>query len=144
METSILNNVDYDICETQQNIFEYAVQAGYDLKSFAEAYLGSSFCRRAFDTLYSRFQIADAEECADFFMPEIEKQLVKSTSKCDYDSVAGDVGFMYRLLYIKTGIPSKELLKIIPFEDMAKKALNFDHYGFEESADELIEKYLDK
>lgn len=135
------DHVHFNICEVQQEIFEYAVNLKYDLKTFVNVYLKSNFCRRAFDTIYSRFQTADAEECADFFLPEIEKNLVKATSQNAYDSLAGDIGFMYRLLYIKTSVPSANLVQIIPFEEMVKRALSFDYYGFDESADKLIEDF---
>ena len=133
--------IDYDICKTQEDIFEYAIKQGYELQSFAEEYLTSDFCRREFDTPYSSFQVADAEESADFFMPEIGSRLVKSTKHGEYDAFAGDIGFMYRLLYIKTSVPSAELIKIIPFETMANQSFTFDHYGFDVIADEFIEEY---
>ncbi len=95
------NRVDYLICRTQQQIYEYMAEQGYDMAVFSNAYLSSDFCKREMDTLYSRFQTEFPNECADFFIPEICNKLRKreNTNVTAYDiSLAGDIGYMYRLL----------------------------------------------
>ncbi|MBD5530217.1 MAG: hypothetical protein HDR02_17705 [Lachnospiraceae bacterium] len=57
-----MGEIDYDICSTQKEIYEYMVDSGYDLKAFSNAYLLRDFCRSAMDTIYSRFQIEFPDE----------------------------------------------------------------------------------
>lgn len=48
-----MTGINYDICYTQQRIYKYMCQQGYDMKTFSDAYLRSDFCRRAMDTNYN-------------------------------------------------------------------------------------------
>ena len=111
--------VEYDICRTQARIYRYIASQGYDLPIFSDAYLTSDFCRRAFDTIYSRFQVADELECLDFIFPEINEKLVKNNTWFDED-VAYWIGFTYRQCYIETEIPSRELASRISFASMCR------------------------
>ena len=139
-----MRDVEYNICETQQDIFEYMAQKGYDMKVFSDAYLSSDFCRRAMDTNYSRFLLEDTEECADFFMPEIGHMLTKvSDNKMFNLDVAAWIGFTYRQLYIETGTPSAELIKIIPFERMCACYAGLHTIDEEVAAERLIENHSD-
>lgn len=126
-------------CEVQQRIYEFAANKGYNIESFSNAYLQSSFCKRAFDTIYSRFMSADVEESADFFIPEIASNLTKE--KNDYNSYAGEIGYIYRALFVRTSIPSEELFKKVPFSAVAKKAVVSNHYGYDECVNELMNEY---
>ncbi len=116
-------SIEYKICKTQGRIFRYAVQNNYDIATFAAKYLSSKFCEEAFDTVYSRYQLETPQECADFFIPEIEKDLVAAV-KCQAGDEAAYVGFMYRYLYYVTGVPSKELAQRVPYEEIAKHFVN--------------------
>lgn len=112
-------------CETQQSIYEYMAVQNYDLKGFSDAFLCSDFCRRAFDTIYSRFQWHTVGENADFFMQEIGSQLKKLDNGCWFEpEEAGWLGFTYRHLYIETKVPSAQLVKIYPFERLLE-----NYYG---------------
>lgn len=116
-----MKGIDYDICETQRRIFSYMARQGYDMKNFVEEYMACDFCRRAFDTIYSRFQLEDVGECMDFYMPEIEDRLSKYHDNQEFNpDVAGWIGFTYRQLYIETGVCSAELIKIVPFDVMCR------------------------
>lgn len=134
-----LSIMDYKICHTQEEIYKYMVKQGYHLKDFSDAYLFCDFCKKNMDTIYSRFQIEFPNECADFYMPEIEDKLSEATG--DYDCFAGEIGFIYRLLYMETSVPSAELVKRVPFDRLAEMAHTFEHYGYEETADDMIEKF---
>lgn len=85
-----MNGIEYDICYTQQRIYEHMASEKYDMRVFSDAYLKCDFCRRAMDTCYSRFQLEDVYECMDFYMPEIGASLVKmmedKTSKLQHGS----------------------------------------------------------
>lgn len=118
---SILNDNDMEsrISETQGEIYEMMANKGYNMEIFSNAFLNSSFCERAFDTTYSRFQLADAEESADFYLPEIESSLIFMEKDFQFSGeTAYWIGYIYRLLYFKTGLPSKEIIKKLSFEDM--------------------------
>lgn len=114
-----MNGIEYDICYTQQRIYEYMALQKYDMHIFSDAYLKCDFCRRAMDTCYSRFQLEDVLECMDFYMPEIESQLSKTEADIDID-VAAWIGFMYRYLFIVTGIKSAELVQKITYNVMLR------------------------
>lgn len=116
-----MTDLQHRICETQAELFEYVAKEGYDLKIFAEEYLSSSFCRRAFDTTYSRFLLEDEQGCLDFILPEIGDKLTKYEDNTVYDPAAASwIGFTYRQLYYETGIMSEELIKKVSFEAMER------------------------
>ena len=113
--------VDDSICHTQGSIYEYAAKNGYDMKVFSEVYLKSDFCRRAFDTIYSRFQFADEEECWDFLEPENRAEFKKLDDNKEFDiDVAYWIGFTYRQIYIESGVKSSDLADKITFETMCR------------------------
>ena len=114
-----MNHIDYEICDNQGRIYEYMARVGYDMQIFSDLYLGSDFCKRAFDTTYSRFQYADEMECLDFLMPEIgERCLYMDKDIMFSPDVAKWIGFTYRQLYIATGIASAKLKNLVPFLSM--------------------------
>ena len=55
-EKHSISGINYDICETQAMLFEYAAKR-YNFDNFVELYMRCDFCRRAMDTEYSRFQL---------------------------------------------------------------------------------------
>lgn len=109
------------------------------MAAFSPAFLRSGFAERSLDTLYSRYQTGDADECFRTVLAEIRDQLRMGSEGADV--YACDIGYIYRLLNILTSVPSKELCDIIPYEKMVRRAPNFDHYGFEESAEDLIREH---
>lgn len=116
-----INSVEYDICKTQGEIYEYAAKKGYHIKEFSDAYLHSDFCRRAMDTEYSRFQLEEAGECWDFIEPEIGSYIEehKYSGEAIFDpAVAYWIGFTYRWIYIRTMIRGEELTSKVSFEDL--------------------------
>ena len=115
----MMEEIDYDICITQGRIYKYMARHSYDIQVFSENYLKCDFCRSAFDTEYSRFQEELPNECAAFYMPEIEGKLVKYPKRQQFDLEEAEwIGFTYRQLYIETGIYSSELADMIPFTKM--------------------------
>lgn len=133
-----MNQIDYHFCKTQQSIYERAAHAGYDMQIFSDAYLSSTFCAEAMDTIYSRFQTNFAKECEDFFMPEISNKLIKYSNGDYFDlDVAAWIGFTYRQLFIETSIPSTELCRIVSFESMCRYYAGL-HTISEKQAGEII------
>ena len=132
------NSVEYDICQTQGWIYKLAAKMGYDMKLFSDMYLKSDFCRRAFDTKYSRFQLSDAEESMDFILPEIGNCIKKMEQDEIFSpDVAEWIGFVYRQLYIETQIPSKVLQETVSFTSMCRYYPGL-HTIDEENATEII------
>jgi hypothetical protein len=81
-----MTDLEYDICETQ----------GYNLEKFLPLYLQSDFCKRAMDTIYSRFPLEDELECWDFIYPEIKNELSIYEDNKTFDrNVAYWIGFTY-------------------------------------------------
>ena len=54
----------------------------------------------------------------DFILPEIGEQLVSVETPTISGEVAYWIGFVYRALYIRTEIPSKELVEKVPLSAM--------------------------
>lgn len=116
-EEHSIDGINYDICETQALLFEYAA-GRYEFSNFVHLYMHSDFCRRAMDTTYSRFQLETERECFDFILPEIGDQLVSVQSPTISMDVANWIGFAYRALYIRTEIPSAVLIEKVPLDAM--------------------------
>ena len=136
--------VYYDICDTVGEIYKLAREKHYDLESFSELFLKSSFCKREFDTSYSCFQM-DEDASLYYIEKEIGKKIIKNTNNVSEDESYW-VGFMYRYLYIYKNVSSKKLADRIPFSTMLsyvnKTILPFEEYSPDELAD-LIEKNID-
>ena len=64
-----MRDIDWDICETQGNIYQLAAKEGYDMGVFSDVYLRSDFCGRYMDAVCSRFQIEDETVIWEFFFP---------------------------------------------------------------------------
>ena len=64
-----MRDIDWDICETQGNIYQLAAKEGYDMEVFSDVYLRSDFCGRYMDAVCSRFQIEDETVIWEFFFP---------------------------------------------------------------------------
>jgi hypothetical protein len=135
-----LGSLNCSICDTQSEIYEYMAEEGYDIKTFSEAYLASGFCKRAMDTLYSSFQQEFANACVEFFMPQLEGKLVKISNMYDKD-LAKRIGYMYRVLYMKTSVPSAKLARIVPFDEMEELAQTSGQYDYERVSEEIILKH---
>lgn len=132
------NTVELDICKTQERLYQYMAEQGYDVKAFSNAYLTSSFCRRAMDTVYSRFQLHDILEILDFLMPEIKDlcPLVPEGKRCPTD-IASWIGFTYRQLYLETGVSSAELARVVPYDALFVSYVGL-HTVDEEMATDII------
>lgn len=112
----VLDDITYEICETQGNIFEYIADRQYDMQEFIPKYMMCDWTRRQMDTKYSRYQIREPEECLDFILPEIG-----NIQKIDgyYDGGAAFwIGFLYRAIYFATKLPSSIIIKKLPLEEM--------------------------
>lgn len=111
-----MKSVSYSICETQGAIYRCVNRRNLSLPVFSDQYLHSRFCTVQMDAVYSHFQLADAEECLDFILPEIE---IPSLPEPVYtDQVAYWIGFMYRYLFFSLHLPSNRLADTLSFQAM--------------------------
>ena len=115
-----MTEVDYDICQNQGRLYSFVAKEGFCMEWFSEAYLKSSFCKRAFDTIYSRFQLADELECLDFILPEIGTIKMLPKEERFSPDVASWIGFTYRQLYMETQILSEILADKVDFATMCR------------------------
>ncbi len=136
-----LESVEYAICMNQGRLYRHIAQNGYDVERFSNAYLSSDFCRRAFDTTYSRFQMADVLECMDFIEPEIKEEIVPYREGFFDEDVAAWIGFTYRHLYMETEIPSKMLTGKISFSSMCAYYPGLHTIDFNEALDIIRKDY---
>ena len=83
-------------------------------------------------------------ECLDFIMPEIQDKVHKLENNMYFSKyIAEWIGFMYRYLYIYSGIKSYELKSDIPFDLMCKYYPGM-HTIDEESAAEIMIENMKK
>lgn len=119
----MMDGIDYKIGRTQRRLYEYAAKHGYDMEQFSNFFLRSDFCSRAFDVLYSRFQLETPVECMDFILEEAKDQLkenaVKKADEWEAD-IAGFVGMLYRMLYFITPYTSRELCEKVPYSTVKR------------------------
>jgi len=138
----MMEGIDYDICMTQSRIYKYIAQCGYDVNRFSDAFLMSDFCRRAFDTIYSRFQLEDVLECMDFIEPEIPNDLVKNQNNMAFDEdVAAWIGFTYRQLYFETKVNSSKLVEIVSFHTLCKYYAGLHTIDWEDATDIICKDF---
>lgn len=128
--------IDYDICCTVGRIYVLANNTGYKMKEFSNMFLSSNFCKRAFDTTYSVFQLEDEYMSMDYLLKEVNPPMEDKDIMLIED-IAFWIGFIYRYIYIQTLIPSDKLVKKIPYDYLLSKS-----YGLlaldEEEAYEII------
>ena len=141
-----MTSVEYAICNVQGNIFEYvASHYTYDtFVAFVPAYLHSDFCKRQWDTQYSRYQMHTPEENLDFIRPELTDFQWTEAKEDDqvFDNAAAHwTGFMYRALYIQTGVASAILADKIPLSTMCAAYPGL-HTIAEEDAVQELQKQL--
>ncbi len=140
MNTTIEEHRYYEIAKTQAYIYRYMARNGYSLEIFSEKYMHSDFCNREMDASYSFFQINDEVVCLDYILSEIGR-IPKSVQQYSED-LACWVGSIYRLLHIKTGLPSSVIADRIPFKDMAVAYLGMHTIDDELALDNLIKGRL--
>ena len=108
--------VQETICQTQGNIFRVACEQRYDMNVFVPSYMNSRFCAKNMDGIWTVYQFADAEECLDFILPEIQPPKL---DKVVYNPAVMEwIGFTYRQLYLTLNISSKEIYDKVSFLDM--------------------------
>lgn len=111
----MIDNIHRFFCNQQKALFEWAARNGYDIKSFAREFLGSSFCRRSLDKPYSVDQFADELDWIDFMEIDGEFHPVMDESPFPVH-IAGWLGFVYRQIQIETGLQSKTIVERVPPE----------------------------
>lgn len=143
-EKTIMKKIDgvgWEICKTQGDLYEYAANEGYDMEVFSNAFLASDFCKRAFDTIYSRFQYGEPWDIMYFLLkenPEAFSKYKKENTVFQGD-VAYWIGSTYRQLYLITGIESIILKETVSFGAMCRYYPGL-HTVDEEMALEIIIK----
>ena len=132
----MIDDIHYDICMTQSRIYRYVAQCGYEVKRFSDAFLASDFCRRAFDTIYSRFQLEDVFECMD---------LIVSHNLYFDEDVAAWIGFTYRQLYIETEVNSSRLVTVVSFQTLCDYYVGLHTIDIEDATDIICKDFsIDK
>lgn len=141
----MIDGIYYDICMTQSRIYRYVAQCGYVVKRFSDAFLASDFCKRAFDTIYSRFQLEDVFECMDFIVPEIQNDLIVSLNLHFDEDVAAWIVFTYRQLYIETEVNSSRLVTVVSFQTLCDYYAGLHTIDIEDATDIICRDFsIDK
>ena len=129
-----------DICRTQERTFKYAAKHNFDMEDFTKAFMYSDVTNKDMDGEYSPLCCSMAEEVLDamadpngkltaqYFKEELYKQGKELPSskdiKFDYEKNdndidrAGWIGYIYRLLQIRTHVSSREIYDCLPYSKM--------------------------
>lgn len=116
----MLDMIEYSICRTQGDLYEWAAQAKLIFPDFSDLYMNSDFCRRSMDTSYSRFQLREPGEHMEFLemeIPDICNHKYLGNEQF-HEDVAYWIGFMYRYIWFGTKLPSREIVSKYPFAKM--------------------------
>ena len=108
-------DVGYDICETQSEIFQLAMDMNLDDDDFIKEYMNSDFCKREMDALYSWFHLADPKDSMDYILREIKPK--KNNLHYDPDAIEW-IGWMYKYLQLRFEISSREIYTRLPLKIM--------------------------
>lgn len=108
-------DVGYEICKVQSKLFLYAIRHDYDDDDFIKRYMQSQFCNREMDALYSYYQLMNAAYIMSYLLDEIDPE--KSEKHYDEDAIEW-IGWMYRYAQLRLEVPSKEIYKTLPLNDM--------------------------
>lgn len=133
MDEKIINA----ICDRQACLFQIFAQE-FELNSFIVAFANTNFCKEALDTKYSYFQMQDElvwKEMVERELPTLPKPKV-NISKAEIRWI----GYAYRLMQIKTGLKTYELLEKYPLEHVQKQFYKDEYVGrIENSVNEILE-----
>jgi len=109
----IEKQVNENICETVGKIYKI-FNLKYDIRSFSDLFLKSDFCKREFDTKYSTFQM-DEDASEWYILKELKDKLIPK-KQSTYDCTVEWIGYIYRYIFLYTGIQSNKLAEIISFD----------------------------
>ena len=142
-QENTLTPIQRIICETQGEIFRCANEWRLNMDEFVPLYMHSVFCKRAMDGIYSRFQMADGEECLDYILKEIHPSIL---NEIHYNEQAMFwVGFTYRQLTFRLrDIPSKIIYDRLPFFSLAKQYYGLHTIDEEIAIDIIIENRFEE
>ena len=132
--------IEYNICSKIGKLYILANEMGFDIKDFSKSFLKSNFCHRAFDTIYSFFQNEDEDVSMEYLLKEITP--LKAVNDIPEDVIYW-IGFMYRYIYIHTGISSNKICDIVSFDEMLKY-IERTMYPFEEYSEDEVFEIIDK
>lgn len=98
------------------DIFVEAYDTNYDMCDFANKFMNSEFCEKYMDALYSHWQYQNAKVS----MEVIEFEITPKKSKNTYVSreACYFIGYIYKQIYLNIAQPSKEIIRLLPFEEM--------------------------
>lgn len=113
-----LDEIEYDRCNGQGEIFEYFVtQRKCDLKDFTRKFMTSDFCAEEIDPDTPQYYPCSLFTCGAKIQDLIENGCKKNENMNNAD-LAWWVGFIYRQLNVETGLKSSELYEKVPVRDL--------------------------
>ena len=140
--TDVTQRIDYENCKSQGNIYELAANRGYIMESFSDLYLTSKFCNNGFDKIWSLYHSMAAEEALDELLIQIGKNVRNTNNTLYFDrDAAWWIGFTYRQLCIETGLTSREIQKIVPFNELCGCYAGLHTLDEEWASDMICEKH---
>ena len=116
---TIDEGIEYDRAVTQAELYEYVCKEGFDVSDFSDRFLNSEFCGRSMDANYSRHQLEFPELLASYVFEEVVPK--KAEENFVPEEVAWWVGYMYRQLSLKYHITSRNIVRQLPFEKIARR-----------------------
>ncbi len=125
-----------DICELQARMFELIREyiTGVDEKWYIRRFMKSR-CRELLDIGNFVWANKTPDELIDAFLIEIDNKIVKGDSWGGF--LPYWVGLMYSFYQWKYNTPSKEIIELLPLEDMERYFAVMHELGDEDAIDRL-------
>lgn len=132
-------NTEHLMCINNENLFRRAIDMGFEPEDFAKKYMDSDFCLLEIDRPYSVRQLSWDGENMDFLLEEITPN--KSNKQYDVN-IVGYIGYIYRYLQMRLGIPSRLLYERRPFRFMVANYPIMHTHSCEWVVDEIGEEHF--
>ena len=134
-----LSEPEKELCEKQAELFAYVAKEGWDFKWFVYEYLKSDFCKEkdSSSAVSHKFML---EELNETIMPELGFPIPYPPGKRFRVNVAEWIGYIYRMLSIKTKILSSDLLEKLPLKRACEYYDSYFEFTKEMAVDLICEE----
>lgn len=133
-------SVQHIRCKRQAQVFERYAKKGYDMPDFVKKYMNSEFCNLSMDDeIYSPYQVAMVSVIVDEIASEVTVNKYQDDRLFDPD-VAYWVGYMYRLMQIKSGIASRTIYERFDLDDMCSVYEGYHTLSLTDALSRLLEQ----
>lgn len=141
LEDGYSETIIESIADSQGEIFQEAVNQGYDLKDFTYKYMKSYFCEDYMDTDYSPNQTETGITNIELFLVLSKKQGIELLKAKNSQSDMEDaywIGYMYRRLFFEYNWMSKDIIELLDYDTMKEYSKSFENYEYNDMIKQIF------